>query len=157
MRLCPLAEFTDLLPWIWSGRQQNRQRNHRDRYTNSTGQPPPVPIIYREHKRIRHPKKRTKNLSAVELKSGDDGAAGGSETDGYGAGIGQAANQEIGRRRIRSLTSGVAGVLPSSAWAPLGGVNRAADADAELNWRCHHHRPPTSLSLAQSPSLPTPA
>ena len=67
----------------------------------------------------------------MELKSGDDGAAGGSETDGYEAGIGQTTNQEIGRRRIRSLTSGVAGVLPSSAWAPLGSVNRAADADAE--------------------------
>jgi len=35
--------------------------------------------------------------------------------------------------------------VASSEWS-LGGVNRAAaDADAELNWRCHHHRPPTSL------------
>jgi len=38
------------------------------------------------------PKKREKrNLSAAELKSGDDGVAIGSETDGYGAGIQHAA------------------------------------------------------------------
>jgi len=41
------------------------------------------------------------------------------------------------RSREPHLTSGGAGVLPSSAWSPLAGVNRSADdADAELNWRC---------------------
>jgi hypothetical protein len=68
---------------------------------------------------------KKENLNAVELKSGEDGA-----------GIGQGA--EIG---IRSLTYG-AGALPS------------ADADAELNWRCHH-RPATYLSFTDHrPSLP---
>jgi hypothetical protein len=127
-----------------------RERNLRDLYNNSIGWPPPVPM-FREHKRIGTKKKTTKNLSAEELKCGDDGAARQMDPE-LGSGKRQT---EIGRGSGASPHLSWCWRAASSDWS-LGGVNRAAaDADAELNWRCHHHRPPTtSLSLAQSPSLP---
>jgi hypothetical protein len=176
MRLCPLAEFTDLLPWICTGsRQQSknrrseilaatnyRQRNHRDRYTNSTGRPLQSPSIgnTREN-RIPPPQKKKRekgNLSAPELKSGDDdGVAIGSETDGYGAGI-----QHAAEPRDRE----VGGDPEPHLWCCL--LFRLVAGRCESRWcRCRCRcgvelamPPPPSTYLPFTrhlPSLPTPA
>ena len=64
-------------------------------------------------------------------------------------------NQEIGRGGDPEphlwccLLSRLVAGRCESRWCRCG-----CRSDAELNWRCHHHRPPTSLSLATFPPSP---